>query len=93
MTNKKLFFLAALINIIMMFLLVHKQNIIINKLYTIQKLQEQIDCLQQKHKELTLELHKNIHLSDIEKFAKTELQLKPITFADAQIIPRQTKES
>jgi len=90
MTNKQLFFLAALINIVMMFLLVHKQNKIINKLYNLQQLQEEKDVLLERKKELSLTAHKLTQLSTIQNYAKTELNMQPMVLKDALTIPVPT---
>lgn len=90
MTNKQLFFLAALINITMMFLLVHKQNKIINKLYNLQRLQEEKDLLLEQKKELSLTAHKLTQLSTIQNYANKELNMQSMVLKDALTIPTAT---
>lgn len=87
MTNKKLLILVAIINIVMMFLIVHKQNKIIKHLYHLQQLQEQRNELLEQKKELTLTLHKLTQLSTIEAYSKNQLKLRPMTLKDAHTIP------
>ena len=70
----------------MIFLLVHKQNKIINALYELQHLQEQKDELLQQKKELVLMDQKGQQLSSIQAFAKDNLQMLPIKLKDAKTI-------
>jgi hypothetical protein len=91
MTNKKLLFLVALVNIIMMFMLISKQNKIIKQLYDIQQLQEQKNIVLDQHKELMLELHKLKQLSTIEQHVTKNLQMHSMTLTDAQKIPEEVK--
>ena len=70
----------------MIFLLVHKQNKIINALYELQHLQEQKDELLQQKKELVLMDQKGQQLSSIQAFAKDILQMLPIKLKDAKTI-------
>lgn len=91
MTNKQLLIFAALINIVMMFLLAYKQNMIIKHLYELQQLQEQRNELLEEKKELTLSLHKLTQLSTIEAHAKNELKMQSMTLKDVNFL--QDKES
>lgn len=87
MNTKTLLFLVAVLNIVMVFLLVHKQNKIIKALYELQYLQEQKEQLADKKKELLLQYHMGQKLSTLQTFAKDNLQLRPMTLKDAQAIP------
>lgn len=87
MTNKKLLFLVAIINIIMMFMLIDKQNKIIKQFYDIQQLQEQKNMLLDQHKELMLELHTLKQLSTIEQHAAKNLHMHSMKLNDAKKIP------
>lgn len=78
MNNKTLLFCIILLNVIMIFLLVHKQNKIIKALYELQQLQEKKDDLLQQKKELDLICQKGQQLTSIQNFAKDNLQMKPI---------------
>lgn len=70
----------------MIFLLVHKQNKIINALYELQQLQEQKEILLQEKKELVLIDQKGKELPFVQKFAKDTLQMVPITLKEAQAV-------
>jgi len=89
MTNKQLFMLAALINVVMMFLLAYKQNMIIKQIYELQQLQEQKNELLEEKKELTLTLHKLTQLSTIEARAKDQLKLRSMTLKDVHTLPKK----
>ncbi|MBI2344650.1 cell division protein FtsL [Candidatus Dependentiae bacterium] len=89
MNNKMLCLLVIIINIIMMFLLVDKQNKIIKHLYQLQQLQEQKNLLLEQNKELMLELHKEKQLSMIESQAKNNLQMEKIKLNDIQRLPEK----
>lgn len=90
MTNKQLLFLVALINVIMMFLLIYKQNKIIKELYQLQQLHEKKNELLEKNKELLLQLHKNTQLSKIEQIANNNFDLQRMTLKDVSKIPIDT---
>ena len=90
MTNKQLLMLAAVINVLMMFMLAYKQNMIIKYLYELQQLQEQRNELLEEKKELTLNLHKLTQLSTIEAQAKNQLHLQSMTLKDINLL--QDKE-
>lgn len=87
MNTKTLFFLVAALNIVMVFLLVHKQNKIIKALYELQYLQEEKEELAEKKKELLLQYHIGQKLSTLQTFAKDNLHLHSMTLKDAQAIP------
>lgn len=89
MNNKMLLFVVAIINIIMMFMLVDKQNKIIRQLYELQQLQEQKNIKLEHNKELMLELHKEKQLSTIESHAKNNLQMQKMTLSDIQRLPEK----
>ncbi len=89
MNNKMLLVLVAIINILMMFMLVDKQNKIINELYILQQLQEQKNMLLEQHKELLLQLHKEKQLSTVETYAKNNLQMQKMTLNDIQRLPQK----
>lgn len=93
MTNARLFLLFASINIVMMFLLVHKQNKITKKQYEIQQLLEQKSNLAEQKKELLLQLHKNTQLSAVEKYATQQLNMRPITLPEAQLAQEQSVQA
>ncbi len=82
MNNKKFFFLIILVDVIMLFLLVHKQNKIIKSLYELQKLQEKKEELIQKQKELVLVCQKEQQLSSVQSFAQDKLAMLPITLKE-----------
>ena len=86
MNNKALLFCILLLNIVMIFLLVHKQNKIIKALYELQHLQEKKEQLLQEKKELVLANQKGQQLSSIQTFAKNNLQMEPITLKEIQTI-------
>lgn len=86
MNNKTLLFCILLLNIVMIFLLVHKQNKIIKALYELQHLQEQKDELLQQKKELVLMDQKGQQLSSIQTFAKNNLQMVPISLKETQAV-------
>jgi hypothetical protein len=86
MNNKALLFCIVLLNIVMIFLLVHKQNKIIKALYELQHLQEQKETLLQTKKELVLMDQKGQQLSLIQNFAKDNLQMVPITLKETQAV-------
>lgn len=90
--NKTLLLLAAVINIGMILLLVHKQNMMIHQLYELQQLYEKRDFLLQQKKELVLQLHKLKQLSVIESVAHDKLGLRSMILKDAQQIPLQNHE-
>lgn len=90
-TNKQLLFLAALINIVMMFLIVHKQNKIIKYLYELQQLQEHRNELLEQKKELTLTWHKLTQLSTIEAHAKNNLNLRSMTLKDIHHLEKENQ--
>ena len=75
MKNKTLILLAACINLVIIFLLIHKQNKIIKLLYEHQQLTEQKENLLQQKKLLMLQFHKGQQLSSIQTFAKNNLQM------------------
>ncbi len=87
MTNKQLLFLVAIINIIMMFMLIDKQNKTIKELYDIQQLQEQKNIALDQYKELMLELQKLKQLSTIEEHATKNLHMRSMKLNDIQKIP------
>jgi len=87
MTNKKLLFLVAIINIIMMFMLINKQNKIIKELHDIQQLEEQKNIVLDQHKELMLELQKLKQLSTIEEHAIKNLHMNPMKLNDVEKFP------
>jgi len=89
MNNKRLVFLVAIINIIMMFLLVYKQNKIIKQLYELQHLQEQKNIIFEQNKNLLLDLHKEKQLSTIESYAKNNLQMERMTLSNIERLPEQ----
>ena len=86
MNNKALLFCIILLNIVMIFLLVHKQNKIIKALYELQHLQEQKEELLQQKKELVLMDQKGQQLSSIQAFAKNNLQMEPIALKEIQAV-------
>lgn len=90
MTNKQLLMIAATINIVMMFMLAYKQNMIIKQLYELQQLQEQKDQLLEEKKELMLTLHQQTQLSAIEDDAKKKLNLRSMNLQDVHFL--HTKE-
>ena len=92
MKNKTLLIFAALINLTMIFLLIHKQNKIIKMLYEMQQLHEQQDDLLQQKKVLTLAFHKGQQLSTIQHFAKNKLLMNPITLKEAKTINSPTDQ-
>lgn len=89
MNNKMLLLVVAFINIIMMFMLVDKQNKIIKQLYELQQLQEQKNILLEQNKELMLQLHKEKQLSTIESYAKNSLQMNRMNLNDIQKLPEK----
>lgn len=89
MNNKTLLLLVAIINIIMMFLVVDKQNKIIKQLYELQQLQEQKNILLEQHKDLMLQLHKEKQLSVVETYAKNNLNMEKITLQDIKRLPEK----
>lgn len=93
MTSKKLLILAAFINVLMIFLLVYKQNKIIKHLYDLQLLQEQKNDLQEQKKELMLTLHKLTLLSTIETHAKDQLKLRSMTLNDIHTISPKEQDA
>ena len=86
MNNKALMFCIILLNIVMIFLLVHKQNKIIKALYELQQLQEQKEDLLQQKKELVLMDQKGQQLSSIQTFAKNSLAMIPIKLKETQAV-------
>ncbi|HSW75665.1 MAG TPA: hypothetical protein VLG50_01365 [Candidatus Saccharimonadales bacterium] len=86
MKNKTLLFLAACINLGIIFLLIHKQNKIIKLLYEHQQLIEQKEYLLQQKKLLMLEFHKGQQLSSVQTFAKNNLHMNPIKLKDAKTV-------
>lgn len=90
MNNKALLFCIIVLNVVMIFLLVHKQNKIINALYELQQLQEQKDLLLQEKKELVLIDQKGQQLSSIQNFAKDNLQMVPIKLKEAQAVDQMS---
>lgn len=84
-----LLLLVAIINIIMMFMLVDKQNKIIKQLYELQQLQDQKNIALEQNKELMLQLHKEKQLSTIESYAKNNLQLERMTLSDIERLPEK----
>lgn len=86
MNNKALLFLIIILNIVMVFLLVHKQNKIIKASYDLQQLQEKKDTLLQKKKELTLAYQQSKQLSYVQTFAKESLKMAPIKLKDAHTL-------
>ncbi len=86
MDNKALLFCILLLNIVMIFLLVHKQNKIIKALYELQHLQEEKELLLQEKKELVLVDQQGQQLSSIQTFAKNNLQMEPITLKEIQAV-------
>ncbi|MCX5924648.1 MAG: cell division protein FtsL [Candidatus Dependentiae bacterium] len=86
MKNKTLLLLAVCINLIIIFLLIHKQNKIIKLLYENQQLTEQKDILLQQKKMLTLQYHKGQQLSSIQTFAKNNLKMSPIKLKEAKTV-------
>jgi cell division protein FtsL len=86
MNNKSLLFCIVFLNIVMIFLLVHKQNKIINALYELQHLQEEKEKLSQEKKELVLIDQKGKQLSSIQTFAKNNLQMVPIKLNETQAV-------
>ena len=74
----------------MIFLLVHKQNKIINASYNLQQRQETKEELLQKKKELTLAYQQSKQLSSIQTFAKEKLQMNPIKLKDANSLCKAT---
>lgn len=86
MNNKALLFCIVVLNIVMIFLLVHKQNKIIKALYELQYLQEQKETLLQAKKELVLVDQKGQQLSTIQDFAKDNLQMVPIKLKETQAV-------
>lgn len=89
MNNKSLLLLVAFINVIMMFMLIDKQNKIIKQLYELQQLQEQKNIALENNKELMLTLHKEKQLSVIESYAKNNLQMNRIKLNDIQRVPKK----
>ena len=87
MNNKALILLVAIINIIMMFMLVDKQNKIIKQLYELQQLQEQKNLVFEENKNLLLQLHKEKQLSSIESYAKNNLQMQRMTLSNIERLP------
>ncbi len=73
-------------NFIIIFLLVHKQNKIINALYELQSLQEEKEKLSQEKKELVLIDQKGKQLSSIQAYAKNNLHMVPIKLKETQAI-------
>jgi cell division protein FtsL len=92
MNNKALLFIIVLLNIVMIFLLVHKQNKIIKALYELQHLHEQKEELLQQKKELMLRDQKGQQLSSIQTFAKESLQMNSLKLKDAHAIPSAEPE-
>lgn len=86
MSNKALLFCIVLLNIVMIFLLVHKQNKIINALYELQHLQEKKEELLQEKKELVLIDQKGQHLSSVQEFAQKNLEMIPIKLKETQAL-------
>lgn len=86
MNNKALLFCIILLNIAMIFLLVHKQNKIINALYELQQLQEKKDSLLQQKKELDLIAQQGQQLTSIQSFAKDDLHMIPIKLKEVGTI-------
>ena len=92
MNNKTLLLVVAIINIIMMFMLVDKQNKIIKQLYELQQLHEQKNIQLEQHKDLMLQLHKAKQLSMIESHAKDNLQMQRMTLSDIDRLPEKIVE-
>ena len=86
MNNKGLLLCIILLNVVMIFLLVHKQNKIINALYQLQQLQEQKENLLELKKELVLRDQKGQQLSSIQTFAKNNLAMVPIKLKETQAV-------
>lgn len=91
MNNKALLFVIILLNIVMIFLLVHKQNKIIKALYDLQDLQEQKDLLLEQKKGLTVTYQKGQQLSAAQTFAQNKLAMHSMSLKDAHDIPKQEK--
>lgn len=70
----------------MIFLLVHKQNKIINALYQLQQLQEEKEKLLEQKKELVLMDQKGQQLSSVQTFAKNNLAMVPIALKETQAV-------
>ncbi|MFA5999332.1 MAG: cell division protein FtsL [Candidatus Babeliales bacterium] len=92
MKNKTLLLLAVCINLIIIFLLIHKQNKIIKLLYENQQLTEQKEILLQQKKMLTLQYHKGQQLSSIQTFAKNNLKMSAIKLKEAKTVCAQTND-
>lgn len=96
MTNRQLLFLAGILNVMIMFLTVHKQNIIIKKLYELQQLQETKNQHLETKKERMLKLHQLTQLSKIQDHAQANLGMRYMTQKDAHVLndqPLKSKES
>lgn len=85
-SNKTLLFWIVVCNIIMVFLLVDKQNKIVKAQYEWQKEQEIKELLLQQQKELMLACQKQQQLQDIQEFAKNDLGMSAIKLKDIREI-------
>ena len=93
MNNKALLFLIVILNVVMIFLLVHKQNKIIKALYELQRIEEQKEILLQQKKELTLAKEQGQQLSSVQSFAQNTLAMHAMKIKDAHTIPLATEPS
>lgn len=86
MNNKELLFVIIVLNVVMVFLLVHKQNKIIKALYELQQLQEQKEDLLQQKKELMLMNQKGQQLSSVQTYATNNLAMIPIQLKETKVV-------
>jgi len=84
--NKKKWIIFFVLNVIMIFLLVDKQNMMIKALVRLQRLEEQKEQLLQEKKELMLQVESLKQLSHVERYATDVLQMQPITIKDIKAI-------
>ena len=85
-STKQLLTILFVLNIVMVFLLIYKQNKIIKELYVLQELQQQKESLLDEHRALTVQLQTNTQLSAIEQHGQEVLQLKSVGLRDVATI-------
>lgn len=81
------------INVLFAILLIHKQNTIVKLFYDLQALQKEKDFLLQEKKDLIFQLQKEQQLSNVQSFAKEQLNMKTINLKEAKTVPTKRVET